>query len=486
MKKKIAIVLAIILLIVTFISSIIFGQTYTYKIDNVTEVNDINNFNITFDNEDIVKIVNKKIDNNRLIIKLKSIKKGKTGINISSNDESYNYLSSLYVNSFGIITIDSIFGKFNGCILITISIIILIIYSLIVLIYNYKNNVKDNLYQYKNISYLGLILFLISLLLHMIITLVTNQYSGLVDTLKNVIRTSSFSIFLLVPITFVVSILVTISNINLVRREGKTWRNMLGIILSIFFIAFTILPDVMYRFTFTNELINIHNMNSIDYYIYQFIESTIYIVQAYIVFILIGTIIIGIKSAKRIPKYDKDYIIILGCMIKKDGSLTPLLKGRVDKAIEFSKKQKELTGKDIIFVPSGGQGSNEVISEGEAMYNYLISKGINKKQIILEDKSKTTFENLKFSNKLINNKKAKIAFSTTNYHVFRAGIYATSLNMKVEGIGAKTKAYFWVNAFIREFIATIVSRKKSHIFVILVLFMISILSLVLEYLSIIL
>ena len=173
-------------------------------------------------------------------------------------------------------------------------------------------------------------------------------------------------------------------------------------------------------------------------------------------------------------------------MIKKDGNLTPLLKGRVDKAIEFAKKQKELTGKDIIFVPSGGQGSNEVISEGEAMYNYLISKGINNKQILLEDKSKTTFENLKFSKQLINNKKAKIAFSTTNYHVFRAGIYATSLNMKVEGIGAKTKAYFWVNAFIREFIATIVSRKKSHIFVILVLFMISILSLLLEYLSIIL
>jgi vancomycin permeability regulator SanA len=317
----------------------------------------------------------------------------------------------------------------------------------------------------------------------MIITLVTNQCSGLVDTLKNVIRTSSFSIALLVPITFVVSILVTISNINLVRREGKTWRNMLGIILSIFFIAFTILPEVMYRFTFTNALINIHNMNSIEYYIYQFIESTIYIVLAYIVFILIGTIIIGIKSAKRIPKYDKDYIIILGCMIKKDGSLTPLLKGRVDKAIEFAKKQKELTGKDIIFVPSGGQGSNEVISEGEAMYNYLISKGINKKQIILEAKSKTTFENLKFSKQLINNKKAKIAFSTTNYHVFRAGIYATSLNMKVEGIGSKTKAYFWVNAFIREFIATIVSRKKSHILVILVLFMISILSLLLEYLS---
>ena len=36
----------------------------------------------------------------------------------------------------------------------------------------------------------------------------------------------------------------------------------------------------------------------------------------------------------------------------------------------------------------------------------------------------------------------------------------------------KTKSYFWVNAFIREFIATIVSEKKTHIKVILFLFLI--------------
>ena len=36
---------------------------------------------------------------------------------------------------------------------------------------------------------------------------------------------------------------------------------------------------------------------------------------------------------------DKDFVIILGCKIKDDGSLSPLLKNRVDKAIHFSKKQ---------------------------------------------------------------------------------------------------------------------------------------------------
>jgi hypothetical protein len=33
----------------------------------------------------------------------------------------------------------------------------------------------------------------------------------------------------------------------------------------------------------------------------------------------------------------------------------------------------------------------------------------------------------------------------------------------MEGIGAGTKRYFWINAFIREFIATLHYEKKAHI-----------------------
>lgn len=65
-------------------------------------------------------------------------------------------------------------------------------------------------------------------------------------------------------------------------------------------------------------------------------------------------------------------VYILGCGIRKDGTLLPLLKGRVDKAIESYNKQLEATGKKAVFVPSGGQGSDEIISEGEAMKRYLI------------------------------------------------------------------------------------------------------------------
>lgn len=103
------------------------------------------------------------------------------------------------------------------------------------------------------------------------------------------------------------------------------------------------------------------------------------------------------------------------------------------------------------------------------MKNYLLEQGIKEKNIVIENKSKNTYENIKYSNKLINNKNANICFSTTNYHVLRAGLIATEQNLKLEGIGSKTKTYFWINAFIREFIGTLYREKKKHITVVILI-----------------
>ena len=71
--------------------------------------------------------------------------------------------------------------------------------------------------------------------------------------------------------------------------------------------------------------------------------------------------------------------------IGKDGNLPPLLKGRVDKAIEFANKQYEITKKKIVYVPSGGKGNDEIMAEAEAIKKYLLEKGIKENQIIIEN-----------------------------------------------------------------------------------------------------
>ena len=134
--------------------------------------------------------------------------------------------------------------------------------------------------------------------------------------------------------------------------------------------------------------------------------------------------------------------------------------------------QKNAVGKDITFIPSGGKGIDEVIAEADAIKNYLVSTGIPESSILVENQSENTYENLRNSMELIRNHtkndNPKIAFSTTNYHVFRSGVFASRQNIKAEGIGAKTKRYFWINAFIREFIAALVSEWKTHMAIIMI------------------
>lgn len=166
-----------------------------------------------------------------------------------------------------------------------------------------------------------------------------------------------------------------------------------------------------------------------------------------------------------------DYIIILGAGVKSE-EVSPLLRGRLDKAIEYQEKQKQ----KIKFVVSGGQGPDEPVSEAFAMRKYLLSQNIPNEQIIFEDQSTTTLENMLFSKKKIdeywkhNDKEPVILFSTSNYHVLRGAMYARKANISAEGIGAPVAFYFLPTALIREFIALLVRYKYFTISVILLIF----------------
>jgi len=108
------------------------------------------------------------------------------------------------------------------------------------------------------------------------------------------------------------------------------------------------------------------------------------------------------------------------------------------------------------------------MSEAQSMANYLMEqKGISQERIVLEDRSTTTRENMAFSREVIERhagrdaSELRVAFATTNYHVFRGYVCAHQAGMFVEGMGAKTKWYFWPNAFLREFIGLLVWRWKD-------------------------
>lgn len=484
MRKKILTIVTSLFLI-SFIIVIVLGKKATIEYD----IGNYENVSINYDHS-IIKC-DDEINDGKLKINISSIKKGSTDLaiivdkkNKDSSIEKVEYKKTIYVHSMKTITIDKFFGNCNGDSLIIISFLMSLAITLLYVIRQFIRGIKKNLYEYRNIRLLGLIFFILIIfawqLYTFIIDTINNYHMSLYILIMNIKNSSmGFSSFML-PVAILTTILLTISNIKLIIKEGKSWKNLLGVILGTFLCISTLLFITIGSVpTNSSNIFDIIN-NSIP-----FLFS---VCITYLECILIGTVIIGLVSAKHTPKGNKDYIIILGCKIKEDGTLFPLLKSRVDKAIEFANTQKKKTGKNIIFVPSGGKGNDEIISEAEAMKNYLLEQGINKKNIIIENKSKNTFENIKFSNEIIKDKtdEKSIVFCTSNYHVFRVGNIASSQGFYVDGIGAKTKTYYWINAFIREFAATLVSEKKKHIKTLVVLMILFLIVDIISYLSLIL
>lgn len=349
-----------------------------------------------------------------------------------------------------------------------IIIFLLLCINIAVMSFSLRKSMKETLYSYKNILLISGIIFTAAFLIAMIWGFFKLNEGGSISALRvySIMRTfpenfSYYAVFIMTLISF----LLFISNIALIRHEGLRAKNILSIAVALFYVGGTIL---IYQFigylgvyVFTWEWIPSHY---IGYLIYEAVAAFLLYMIVYFECVFISACILGYMAARHKPSHDKDYVIILGCAISKKGQLLPLLKGRVNRAIRFAWEQEMDSGIKLEFVPSGGQGPDEVMSEGSAMELYMLSKGVEDYEIHAEKESLNTYENFRNSKKIIDalNPHAKIMFATTNYHILRSGIIARSVGLDAEGVAGDTKWYFWPNGFIREFIAILTMNIKTH------------------------
>ena len=318
---------------------------------------------------------------------------------------------------------------------------------------------RYNPYSYNTIYYMGFSLFFLAVLIMMLTVTVRQlldpvnfQVHEILHILLNSAKTYMLISF---PFILVFSAALCVSNISLIRHEGRRLVNVLGIILS-----FLLVAGELFLFRFDYYV----SGSQREVMIHDLIGNLFAACYLYFECMLIGAIVADSIAASYEPEKDKDFLIILGCGFRKDGTPSPLLRGRIDRALDFARRQKAETGKDLIFVTSGGQGPDEPCSESECMKRYLLQQGISEDQIIEEDRSTDTRENMRFSKEKIwqVNPEGKIAFSTTNYHVFRSGLYARRVKMRAQGMGAKTKWYFWPNASVREFVGLLTDHRLKQ------------------------
>ncbi len=274
-----------------------------------------------------------------------------------------------------------------------------------------------------------------------------------------------FAMASLLPMA-ILAVLVSASNVWLIRHEGLRPVNLLGIAVSV---VWAIVNMVWLEMgTIVYDVFGSVEMTSI-------VDTLVSTAITYGECLLLSTILCAWLASRHVPAHGADYAIVLGCGLRRDGTPCPLLAGRVDRAMAFDAQRRAVGDAPITFVPSGGQGPDEVMSEAQSMRNYLVDKGIESTRIVLEDRSATTRENMAYSREVIERHAGRdaseltVVFSTTNYHVFRGYVCAHMAGMRVEGVGSKTKAYFWPNAFLREFAGLLVTQRRSILLVYAVL-----------------
>lgn len=160
--------------------------------------------------------------------------------------------------------------------------------------------------------------------------------------------------------------------------------------------------------------------------------------------------ILIVRTMYRQSSQNCRYLIVLGAQVRGE-RITDSLKRRLDAALLY--RQNNPAVKMIV---SGGQGRGEDISEACAMARYLRGQGVKETQIIREDQSRTTRENLRFSKQFVKDPQVSVGIVTSNFHLFRALLIGRSEGYKsLTGIAAGCNRVLFLNYMVREFFAVV-------------------------------
>ena len=396
---------------------------------------------------------------------------------VYGNETDGALMHELRVDRFGTVY-DMNTGNFTGDTVVLIAVTLFWLLVSAIMLWHFFQAKGTAFYDYGTIYYAGFSLFALASGLVMLSVTVSHllhpENYSMYEAYSAISGASARYMKISMPLMLVFAAAMAVSNIALLRHERPRIQNGLGLLVSILLI----IGELIGLFLLSRDFSGSEIASRID----DTLKNTYATVFIYFQCMLTGAVICGFTAALRTPAPDKDFIIILGCWFRPDGTLPPLLRGRADKALEFWTKQKEKTGKEARFIPSGGQGGNEPMPEGEAIRQYLLSRGIEDRLILPEDRAVNTYENMANSRKIIRETapQGKTVFATSSYHVFRSGLWARQAGLSAEGLGSRTKWWFWPNAFMRETAGLMQKRwKQELLFLFLLIVFFGVLSMIL-------
>ena len=157
-----------------------------------------------------------------------------------------------------------------------------------------------------------------------------------------------------------------------------------------------------------------------------------------------------IKNARTDKEPERPYLVVLGAAVYGDRpSLTRVR--RLEGALDYLNSYP-----DSVAVVSGGMGPGETVTEGQAMFDWLVARGVAPERVLIEDRATSTRENLEFSFDIIRSRgdepSGNVAIVSSAYHLSRAKCMAAKLGAPDAAGVAAPWGYFFVmlNYFIRE------------------------------------
>lgn len=167
--------------------------------------------------------------------------------------------------------------------------------------------------------------------------------------------------FLLPFLIFLRGIFLIYNDVVLLKREGHSKANFLS--MGLVFLILLFFGIVALRLINTSDLFYTNHLINL---IFLFILYSYFIFGfAFAEFLLYSILYLFVPKKKHY-----DFIIIHGAGLLDGERVIPLLKPRIDKAVEAYHKLKN---QDFKLIASGGQGGDEKISEAQAICNYLIN-----------------------------------------------------------------------------------------------------------------
>jgi uncharacterized SAM-binding protein YcdF (DUF218 family) len=141
-------------------------------------------------------------------------------------------------------------------------------------------------------------------------------------------------------------------------------------------------------------------------------------------------------------------VIVLGSGIRGT-SIPVMLQRRLEQALAYARENPR-----AILVVTGGRGYGEDIAEAEAMRRFLIARGIAPARILVEDKSRNTYENFANAKTLLARhfagKPYVAAVVTSDFHMFRALGIARRYGIPARSYNAPLDFYLRSGSFLRE------------------------------------